>query len=72
TMASSDSFRIQVSGRQTHGAIPWAGVDPIVIGSAIVSNLQTVVSRETNVFTDPAVLTVGVFKGGVRRNIVPD
>ncbi len=72
TMASSDSFRIQVSGRQTHGAIPWGGVDPIVIGSAIVSNLQTVVSRETNIFTDPAVLTVGVFKGGVRRNIVPD
>ncbi|QCI66398.1 amidohydrolase [Phreatobacter stygius] len=72
TMASSDSFRIRVSGRQTHGAIPWGGVDPIVIGAAIVSSLQTVVSRETNIFTDPAVLTVGVFKGGVRRNIISD
>ena len=72
TMASSDSFRIIVRGRQTHGAIPWGGVDPIVIGSTIVSTLQTIISRESNIVSDPAVLTVGVFRGGVRRNIVPD
>lgn len=71
-MAGSDTFRVRVTGRQTHGAVPWAGVDPIVIGATIVSSLQTIISRETNIFTDPAVLTVGVFKGGVRQNIVPD
>jgi amidohydrolase len=72
TMASSDSFKITVRGRQTHGAIPWGGVDPIVIGSTIVSTLQTIISRESNIVADPAVLTVGMFRGGVRRNIVPE
>src|SRR5918999_5276495 len=42
-MASSDGLRIIVRGRQTHGAIPWGGVDPIVVASQIVLGLQTVV-----------------------------
>lgn len=70
-MASADTFTIKVKGRQTHGAIPWGGVDPIVIGSQIVVNLQTIISRSVDITQAPAVITVGQFNGGVRTNIVP-
>jgi len=71
-MAGSDTFRILVKGRQTHGARPWSGVDPVVISSQIIGALQTVVSRQTDITANPAVVTVGVIKGGVRFNIIPD
>jgi amidohydrolase len=69
--ASADEFRITVAGRQTHGARPWQGVDPIVIGAQIVSALQTIQSRQVNV-DEPSVLTVGTFQSGSRNNIIPD
>ncbi len=72
TMASSNSFRIVVHGRQTHGAIPWAGIDPIVIASQIVLGLQTIASRQIDLTAAPAVVTVGAINGGVRNNIIPD
>ena len=71
-MASADAFRIFVRGTQTHAAMPWRGVDPIVVGSQIVLGLQTVVSRRMNITEEPSVVTVGVFHGGVRHNIIPD
>lgn len=71
-MASADSFVIKVKGRQTHGAVPWGGVDPIVVGSQIVMALQTIVSRTVNITEAPAVVTVGRFTGGNRSNIVPE
>jgi amidohydrolase len=71
-MASADSFVIRVKGRQTHGAVPWGGIDPIVVGSQIVLALQTIVSRSVNITEAPAVVTVGRFTGGNRSNIVPD
>jgi amidohydrolase len=71
-MASADSFVIKVKGRQTHGAVPWGGIDPIVVGSQIVLALQTIVSRTVNITEAPAVLTVGRFTGGNRSNIIPD
>jgi amidohydrolase len=71
-MAASDSYRIVVKGRQTHGARPWGGIDPIVISSQIVGALQTVVSRQVDITANPAVVTVGAIKGGIRHNIVPD
>ena len=71
-MAGSDSYRILVKGRQTHGARPWGGIDPIVVGAQIVNALQTVVSRQTDIAAHPAVVTVGAIKGGIRHNIVPD
>jgi amidohydrolase len=71
-MASSDNFRIVVRGKQTHGAIPSAGIDPIVTGAQIVLGLQTIVSRQIDLTTSPAIVTVGRFVGGVRTNIVPD
>jgi amidohydrolase len=52
--------------------MPWRGVDPIVVGSQIVMGLQTVVSRQMNIAREPSIVTVGVFQGGVRHNIIPD
>ncbi len=72
TMASSDAFRIVVRGRQTHGAQPWAGVDPIVIASQIVLGLQTIPSRQVDLTATPAIITVGAITGGLRYNIIPD
>lgn len=71
-MASQDNFVIRVKGKQTHGAVPWGGVDPIVIGSQIVMAMQTIISRTVNITEAPAVVTVGRFTGGNRANIVPD
>ena len=70
--ASSDGFRMTVNGRQTHGAMPWAGVDPVAVASQIVTALQTIVSRETDVTRQAAVLTVATFHAGVRYNVIPD
>jgi amidohydrolase len=71
-MASTDTFRIDLKGVQTHGAQPWSGVDPIVVGSQIVLGLQTIVSRKVNLTEEPAVVTVGTFHAGNRQNIIPD
>jgi amidohydrolase len=71
-MASADDFRVFVRGVQTHAAMPWRGVDPIVVTSQIVLGLQTIVSRQMNITHEPSVVTVGVFQGGVRHNIIPD
>ncbi len=71
-MASSDRFSITVHGRQTHGAAPWLGVDPIVTSAQVVLGLQTVVSRAIDIAREPAVVTVGMIKGGVRENIIPE
>jgi amidohydrolase len=71
-MAAADRFEIVVHGRQTHGASPWAGVDPIVVGSQIVNAIQTIVSRQVDITAQPAIVTVGQFEAGVRNNIIPD
>ncbi len=71
-MAGSDTFNLVVHGRQTHGAMPWNGVDPIVASAEIIGAAQTIVSRKLNIGDLPAVLTFGVIQGGTRFNIVPD
>ena len=71
-MASSDQLRIVVRGRQTHGAQPWAGVDPIVVSAQIVLGLQTITSRQIDITQAPIIVTVGAINGGVRFNIIPD
>ncbi len=71
-MASSDFFRITVKGKQTHGAVPWAGVDPIVTASQIVMALQTIASRQLDATLTPSIVTVGKIEGGVRNNIIPE
>ena len=71
-MAASDSFIIEVTGRQTHGSRPWGGIDPIVVSSQIVMGLQTIVSRQVDITEIPSVVSIGTIKGGVRFNIIPD
>jgi amidohydrolase len=71
-MAGSQAWKTVVSGKQTHGSRPWQGVDPIVVAAQIVNGLQTVVSRQVDITQNPAVVSVGIIKGGVRNNIIPD
>lgn len=69
--ASANKFKIVVDGKGTHAGMPWGGVDPIVISSQIILGLQTIVSRQTNLTETPAVVSVGMIKGGTRNNIIP-
>ncbi len=71
-MASSDWFTIRVKGKQSHGSQPWKGIDPIVVATEIISGLQTIVSRQTELTKAPVVITVGKFHSGVRPNIMPE
>ncbi|HEY8568692.1 M20 family metallopeptidase [Microbulbifer sp.] len=71
-MASSDEFRINVKGRQTHGSRPWGGVDPITAAAQIINGTQTIVSRQIDITKEPAVVSFGKIDGGVRNNIIPD
>jgi amidohydrolase len=71
-MAAVDSLRIVVRGKQTHGAYPWLGVDPIVVASQIVLGLQTIPSRQLDSTVAPSIVTIGSIHGGVRGNIIPD
>jgi amidohydrolase len=71
-MASSQTLRMVVRGSQTHGAMPWGGVDPIVTASQIVLGLKTIVSRQVDLTTAPVVVTIGSIHGGLRQNIIPD
>lgn len=68
-MAAADWFDIKVTGKSGHGSMPNQCVDAVVVASAIVMNLQTLVSRETSPM-DPLVVTVGTIKGGTRFNII--
>jgi amidohydrolase len=71
-MASADSIKIDIQGRQTHGSSPWRGVDPVVTAAQIILALQTIPSRQLDVTKTPAVLTISTVHGGVRANIIPD
>ena len=71
-MAASDSFKITVKGKQTHGARPWDGVDPVVVSSQIVLGLQTIASRQVDVTLAPSIISVGRIAGGIRYNVIPD
>jgi amidohydrolase len=71
-MAGSQAWKAVVAGKQTHGSRPWQGVDPIVTSAQIINGLQTVVSRQVDITRNPAVVSVGAIKGGVRNNIIPD
>ncbi len=71
-MASSDWFSIKVKGKQTHGAHPWLGVDPVAAASQIYIGLQMIVARESELTKAPVVITIGKINGGVRENIIPE
>ncbi|MEM8506478.1 MAG: amidohydrolase [Bacteroidota bacterium] len=71
-LAAAQSFTIKVKGKQSHGSQPWSGVDPILISAKIIDGLQTIISRESNLTNEAAVITVGKIKSGVRFNIIPE
>ena len=71
-MAASDRFVIHVRGKQTHGSQPWGGVDPILISAKIIDGLQTIISRESELTNEAAVITVGKITAGIRFNIIPE
>ena len=69
--SAAASIEITLYGKGSHGSMPNLGVDPIVLGAAIVSRLQTIVSREVAP-KETAVVTVGSFHAGTKSNIIPD
>ena len=71
-MAASDWFTVNVHGKQTHGAEPWLGIDPIVTSAQIINGLQTIISRQTELTKEAAVITVGRIQAGIRENIIPE
>jgi len=71
-MAAAQRFDIKVKGKQSHGSAPWGGIDPIVISAKIIDGLQTIISREMELTTEAAVITVGKMTSGVRNNIIPE
>ncbi len=71
-MASADWLYITVKGKQTHGAWPWSGIDPVITSAQIISGLQNIVARQIDVSKEPAVVTVATIHGGTRKNIIPD
>jgi amidohydrolase len=72
TMAAAQAFKIKVLGKQSHGSRPWGGIDPIVVSAQIINGLQTIISRDTELTKEAAVITVGLIRGGVRNNIIPE
>lgn len=71
-MAAAQRFVIKVKGKQAHGSRPWQSVDPIVASAQIINALQTIVSRETELTKEAAVITVGMINAGIRNNIIPE
>ena len=71
-MAASQSYEINVLGKQAHGSRPWASVDPIVASVQIINGLQTIISRESELTKEGAVITVGMINAGIRSNIIPE
>jgi amidohydrolase len=70
-MMGGDMFKITVTGKGGHGALPHLTIDPIVAGSAIVTAVQTIVSRNVDPVT-PGVVTIGSFHAGEAANVIPN
>ena len=71
-MAASQRFVIKVKGKQAHGSTPWQSVDPIVTSVQIINGLQTLISRESELTEEGAVISVGSIHSGIRFNIIPE
>ena len=69
---NADRWTLVVRGRQTHGARPWGGVDPIVVSAQIVMAFQTIASRQVDVTRAPSIISVGRIQGGIRNNVIPE
>ena len=71
-LAAVNRLVIKVKGKQTHGSTPWTGVDPVTVSAQIILGLQTIVSRQTELTKEAAVISIGKISGGVRSNIIPE
>ena len=71
-MAAADAFKIVVGGKQSHGSTPWKSVDPIMISSQIINGIQTIISRNSELTKEGAVVSVGAIHAGIRSNIIPE
>ncbi len=71
-LAAADTYSIKIKGRQAHGSTPWMSVDPIVVSAQIINGLQTIISRQTDLTKEAAVITVGRMQAGIRENIIPE
>ncbi|MBR07859.1 MAG: N-acyl-L-amino acid amidohydrolase [Rickettsiales bacterium] len=72
TMAAADRWVMKIKGKQSHGSTPWSSIDPVVTAGQIITGMQTVISRNTELTKEAAVLSVGLIRGGVRNNIIPE
>ena len=70
-LASVDRFRITVSGKQSHAAMPWKGIDPIVASAQIITAIQTIASRKIDA-RRPVVVSIGIIRAGTAWNIIPE
>ncbi len=68
--ASVDHFKIDIHGKQAHGAQPHTSIDPVVMAAQAITALQTIRSRNLSPL-EPSVVTVGIVRGGTRYNIIP-
>lgn len=68
---SADGLRITVTGQQVHGAMPWAGTDPIVASAQMITSMQTLVSRRADLSQGMGVVTIGAINAGTTGNIIP-
>ncbi len=71
-LAAVNRLVIKVKGVQTHGSTPWTGVDPVTVSAQIILGLQTIISRQTELTKEAAVISIGKISGGVRNNIIPE
>ena len=71
-MAAADSYKIVVGGKQSHGSTPWKSIDPIMISSQIINGIQTIISRNSQLTNEGAVVSVGAIHAGIRSNIIPE
>ena len=70
-LASVDHFRLTITGKQSHAAMPWQGTDPIVAAAHVVTAIQTIASRKIDA-RQPVVVSVGIIRGGEAWNIIPE
>ena len=69
---SADHLRIQVNGKQVHGSMPWDGRDPIYAASQMINNLQSLISRRSNLTQGMGVISIGSIQGGTTGNVIPE
>ncbi|ENX21922.1 hypothetical protein F892_01160 [Acinetobacter vivianii] len=69
---SSDHLRIQVNGKQVHGSMPWLGRDPVYASAQMINNIQSLISRRTDLTQGMGVISIGNIQGGTAGNIIPD